>query len=78
MKNKTAWAIVGVLAIFALLIAVNALITWALTKFAILPIAVAMGYELPFWPVFVLTWVVAGFVTSLAQKKGVASSTHSN
>ena len=69
MKNKSTWAIVGVLAALALLIAINALITWAITKFAILPIAAAMGHELPFWPVFILAWVVASLATSLAQKK---------
>lgn len=69
MKNKTTWAIVGIIAALALLIAINALITWAITKFAILPIAAAMGHELPFWPVFILTWVVTSLIASLAQKK---------
>lgn len=69
MKNKTAWGIVGIIGALALLIAINALITWAITKFAILPIAAAMGHELPFWPVFILTWVVTSLITSLAQKK---------
>lgn len=60
---------VGIIGALALLIAINALITWAITKFAILPIAAAMGYELSFWPVFILTWVVTSLITSLAQKK---------
>lgn len=68
MKHKTTWAIVGVIAAFALVVAINALITWFITKFAILPIAAAFGYELPFWPVFILTWVVSSLITSLAQK----------
>lgn len=63
MKNKTTWAIVGIIGALALLIAINALITWAITRFAILPIAAAIGHELPFWPVFILTWVVASLIT---------------
>lgn len=69
MKHKTTWAVVGVMVALALIVAINALITWAVTKFIILPIAAALGYDLPFWPVFILTWVAASLVTSLTRKK---------
>lgn len=69
MKNKTTWAIVGLLAAFVLILAINALIVWAITTYAILPIAAAMGYDLPFWPVFILLWVATSFISSLFGKR---------
>lgn len=53
---------VQVIALVVITLALNFAINWLIVKFLILPIAAALGADLPFWPVFFLTWVVVGLL----------------
>lgn len=69
MKNKTTGTVVAMIALFFILsILINAAVTWAITSFAILPIAESFGYELPFWPVFILLWVISSTISAFISK----------
>lgn len=64
---------VQVIALVVITLALNIAINWAIVKFLILPIAASLGADLPFWPVFFLTWVVVALFGG-----GVSVSTRKN
>ena len=53
---------VQVIAIVVITLALNIAINWLIVKLLILPIAASLGADLPFWPVFFLTWVVVALL----------------
>ena len=66
-------AIIGIVLLSIIALAINFGIVWLLTTFAILPIAEALGADLPFWPVLIVTWVVLSVLgggVSVSTRKG--------
>ena len=64
---------VQIIAVVIITLALNIAVNWLIVKFLILPIAASLGADLPFWPVFFLTWVVAALFEG-----GVSVSTRKN
>lgn len=64
---------VQIIAVVIITLALNIAVNWLVVKFLILPIAEALGADLPFWPVFFLTWVVVALFGG-----GVSVSTRKN
>ena len=62
-------AALAIFLLFLAAVAVSGLFTAAVTNWGVIPLVIAFGGpELPFWPTFIVTFVVLSLIGSIANR----------